>query len=96
MTAAALISTHLNAPYGAVLTESDVVASLKYGRLSGQSELANAVLGGLFVEVQPQLIARCALEANTTLVQANRLYLDTLAHAFPRCPQWEAAVACLV
>jgi len=96
MTASALIRTHLNAPYGAVLTESDVVDSLRRGRLSAHSETANAVLGSLFVEVQPQLIARCALDANTTLVQANRLYLDTLTHAFPRCPQWEAAVACLI
>ncbi len=96
MTASALISSHLNAPFGAVLVESDVLDSLKNGRLSGRSEKANALLGGMFVEVEPRLIARCALEAHVTIKQANFLYLDTVAHAFPQCPQWESAVEFLV
>lgn len=96
MKAAALISSHLNAPFGAVLVESDVLDSLKKGRLSGQTEQANAVLGGMFVEVEPRLIARCALEAHVTIEHANSLYQDTVANAFPRCPHWESAVGFLV
>ena len=96
MNAAALISTHLNAPFGAVLVEVDVLNSLRNGYLSAQSERANAILGSLFVEVAPRLIAKCALEANSTVRQANLLYLDTLAHAFPRCPQWETSVEFLI
>ena len=96
MTASALIASHLNAPYGVVLMESDVLDSLKNGRLSGRSEKANAVLGGMFMEVEPRLIARCALEAQVTIKQANLLYLDTVAHAFPKCQQWESAVEYLV
>jgi len=69
---------------------------LKNGRLSGRSEKANAVLGGMFMEVEPRLIARCALEAQVTIKQANLLYLDTVAHAFPKCQQWESAVEYLV
>ena len=96
MTAVALISSHLNAPFGAVLMESDVLESLRNGRLSGRTEQANAVLGGMFVEVEPRLIARCAREAKVTISQANCLYLDTVAHAFPKCPQWESSVEFLV
>lgn len=96
MNASALITTHLNAPFGAVLVESDVLNSLKNGCLSGRTELANAVLGGMFVEIEPRLIARYALEAHVTIEQANHLYLDTVAHSFPRCPQWESSVEFLV
>lgn len=96
MTASALISSHLNAPFGPILMESDVLNSLKNGRLSAKTEQANAVLGGLFVEVEPRLIARCALEAHVTIKQANLLYLDTVAHAFPKCPQWESSVELFV
>ena len=96
MNAAALISTHLNAPFGAVLVEADVLNSLRNGYLSAQSDRANAILGSLFVEVAPRLIAKCALEANSTVRQANLLYLDTLAHAFPKCPQWETSVEFLI
>lgn len=92
MNAAALISTHLNAPVGAVLLESDVLNALKKGCLCAASNKANAVLAGMFVEVEPRLIVQCALEANSNAKVANLLYLDTLSHASPRCPQWEAAM----
>lgn len=96
MTASALIASHLNAPFGAVLVASDVIDALKNGRLSGKSEKTSAILGGMFVEVEPRLIARCALEAHVSLQQAHVLYLDTLAHQFPKCPQWESSVGFLV
>lgn len=96
MTASALISAHLNAPFGAVLMESDILNSLTSGRLSARTEQVNAVLGTMFVEVEPRLIARCALEANVSVKQANLLYLDTITHSFPKCPHWESSVAFLV
>ncbi len=94
--ASSLISTHLNTSIGAILVEADVINSLKNGYLSGQSEKVNAVLGSLFFEIEPRLIAKCALEANSTVKQANFLYLDTLAHGFPKCPLWESSVEFLV
>ncbi len=96
MTASALISSHLNAPFGPILMQSDVLDSLTNGCLSGKTEMANAILGSLFAEIDPRLIAECALEAGTTIKQAHLLYLDTLTQSFPPCPQWEAAVEHLV
>lgn len=96
MTSSELISGHLNTPVGSVLTAEDVSASLKNGCLSAHSEKANAVLGGIFIEIEPRLIARCALEVSTTIEQANRLYRDTLAHGFARCPSWESSVQAYV
>lgn len=92
MTSVALITSHLNAPYGGGLDHDDLVKSLCFGRLAGKTEQANAVLGYLFVETEPRLIATCALEVGSSLPSANQLYLDTLAHHAPRCPHWEHAV----
>ena len=89
---ASLITAHMNAPMGNVLGADDVVQSLRLGRLSGRSDAANAVLGYLFIEMEPRVIANCALEAGCALHSANLLYLDTLDHASPRSPQWEVAV----
>lgn len=96
MNASELISTHLNAPVGHVLVADDIRRSLLKGRLSGHSEKANAVLGGLFIEVAPRLIARCVLEEDLTILQANDLYLDTLEHGFARCPAWESSIEFLI
>lgn len=96
MTAASLITTQLNSPFGAVLVESDVIDSLKNGRLSGRTELGNAVLGRIFLEVEHRLIAQCGLDVHVTLKGVNLLYLDTLAQGFPRCPQWESSVELFV
>jgi hypothetical protein len=96
MTAAGLITSQLNSPFGAVLVESDVLDSLKNGRLSAQTEMGNAVLGRIFLEVEHRLIAQCGLDVHVTLKGVNRLYLDTLAQGFPRCPQWETSVELFV
>ena len=96
MTAAALITSQLNSPFGAVLVESDVLDSLKNGCLSARTELGNAVLGSIFLEVEHRLIAQCGLDVHVTLKGVNYLYLDTLAQGFPRCPQWETSVELFV
>jgi len=82
----------MNAPVGDVLQPVDIERSLCNGRLSARSEDANAVLGYLFVEIEPRVIATCAVEAGCSIVHANQLYLNTLAHLSPRSPQWEATV----
>lgn len=93
MHSATLITAHLNAPFGAVLSAQDVTESLRVGRLAAKTAQANAVLGYLFVETEPRLIAACALESGTSLACAHQLYLDTLDHQAPRSPQWESAIA---
>lgn len=92
MNSVALITSHLNAPFGAVLSAQDLAESLCFGKLSAKTVQANALLAFLFVETEPRLIATCAHEVGTSLVNANQLYLDTLAHQAPRCPLWEHAV----
>jgi hypothetical protein len=89
MNSAALITSHLNAPFGDVLCVQDLAESLSVGRLSAKTERANAVLGYLFVETEPRLIAACVQEVGSSMDNANRLYLETLDHQVPRCPLWE-------
>jgi hypothetical protein len=95
MTAAALSAGHMNAPCGRVLDEQAVWNSLRNGKLSAASEQANAILGGMFCELEPELIVSCAVEIKVPVAQANRLYQDTLAHGFMRCPAWEEAMELL-
>ena len=96
MSAAGLIATHMNAPYGPLIQDADVIASMRNGKLSAASADANAILGGMFGEVEPNLIVRCALEADVPLKQVDALYRDTLAWGFMRCPAWERAAEALV
>ncbi|MDR0275662.1 MAG: hypothetical protein LBI48_10090 [Burkholderiaceae bacterium] len=95
MTAAALIVGHMNAPYGHVLDEQAVWNSLRNGKLSTGSERADAILGAMFCEMEPQLIVRCAVEIKVPIAQVNRLYQDTLARGNMRCPAWERAMEAL-
>ena len=95
MSAAGLIATHMNAPYGRLIQDADVIASLRNGKLSAASADANAILGGMFGETAPALIARCAIEAGVSLKQVNVLYRDTLALGFMPCPKWEQVMEAL-
>lgn len=87
-----LITSHLNAPYGAVVDVSDLVVSLCAGRLAAGSPQANAVLSYLFIEIEPRLIITCALEVGASWASVHALYGDTLAHAAPQSRQWESSV----
>lgn len=89
MSAAGIIATHMNAPYGPIVTPSDVVNSLRAGKLSAATSQANAILGGMFAEVRPELIVRCSIEEGVPVDQARMLYEDTWRQGFARCPQWE-------
>ena len=61
MSAASLIATHLNAPYGKIVSARDVIASLRSGHFAAASEEANGILEALFTEVSPDLILRIRL-----------------------------------
>ena len=95
MTAAALIVGQMNAPYGHVLDEQAVRNSLRNGKLSAGSEAANEILGGMFYEMDPATIVRCAVEIKVPIAQVNRLYQETLGRGNLRSPAWEQAVEAL-
>lgn len=90
--AADLISAHLNAPFGAVVSAFDVRRSFEKGCLDASSDQANAVLATLFTEIEPRLLAQCAVESGVSLLDADRLYQDALKHHAHRCPEWELVV----
>lgn len=71
MSAASLIATHLNAPYGPVVTEGDVAESLRRGVPSARTPEANAILEALFVECEASLIERAAAELGVPLRVGN-------------------------
>ncbi len=90
--AAALIAGHLNAPYGPVVGEEDVVHAIRQGSLAAASVKSQDFLVSIFIECEPRLIARCAMEIGSTYAAANMLYLDTLKQGAIRCPAWEEAM----
>ncbi|MFE1574168.1 hypothetical protein ACFIQG_20515 [Comamonas odontotermitis] len=77
MSAAAMIATHLNAPYGPIVTESDVIQTLTIGRLSASSTQANALLEALFIECELGLIER-AVRENGIAIEQVRLLRESL------------------
>lgn len=93
MSAASLIATHLNAPYGKIVSAGDVIASLKSGQFAAASKEANGILEALFIEVSPDLILKCADQVDAPLDKVNDLYQMTLALGFMRSPNWEDATS---
>ena len=95
MSAASLIATHMNVPYGKILTSQDIIASFKSGNFEAATEEGRSLLAWLFVEVQPGLILKCASEIQAPLENVNRLYQRTRELGLHRIPEWEYAVATL-
>lgn len=93
MSAASLIATHMNAPYGKIVIAGDVVASLKSGFLAASTQESNGILEALFTEVPPDLILKCASQIQTPLETVNRLYQVTLDRGLMRSQEWEETVA---
>ncbi|CUB01367.1 MULTISPECIES: hypothetical protein [Comamonas] len=91
MSAASLIANHMNVPYGKIVSEEDVAASFRHGRLSASNLEANAILAFFFNEIEPSLIIRCAREVGVSLQTANALYKDTLVRGCCASPSWEEA-----
>ena len=84
--------THLNAPYGAIVCARDLVDSLSHGELRAASAKATAILSYLFIEVEPRLVMRCAIESGSSLPKANQLYSDTIKSGAPRSALWESSI----
>lgn len=95
MSAASLIATHMNAPYGQIVSAQDVVASLQCGHLSGSTGDANDLLAALFIEVEPSLILQCAAQESVSLKAVNQLYAETLGRGGIKSLAWEEAVGAL-
>lgn len=91
MSAASMIATHLNVPYGRIVSAHDVALSLMSGRLSASTKEANAILSALFIETAPRLILRCAREEGASLDAVRQLYQETLTQGEMRSPEWEGA-----
>lgn len=88
-----LAVTHLNAPYGRIVSRVDLSRALQDGTLSAvDSESSANVLTYMFVELEPQLIIRCVNELRSGLTQANWLYQETLKSKAPPSPAWEKAI----
>ena len=92
----AMAVTHLNAPYGAIVSPSDLIESLSQGGLRAASPKAAAILSYLFIEVEPQLVMRCAMESGSSLLKANQLYSDTIKGGAPRSALWESSIKALL
>lgn len=95
MSVAQLIATHMNVPYGGVVSAADVVASLRAGRLSAATKAANDILSGVFVKLEPRVIMRCAQQEQIDLASVHQLYLDTLRAGVMVVPKWETAFQAL-
>ena len=93
MSAASLIATHMNAPYGKLVSAEDVAASLKSGSLAASTQEANGILEALFTEVSPDLILKCADQIHAPLGMVNRLYRVTLDRGLMHSQAWEDAAA---
>jgi hypothetical protein len=85
--------THLNAPYGKVVTEEQLALALRSGtvHMEGIPYKSGAIITSLFTESTPNLIMRCIKDAGATIESAQALYLETTKDWY-RCPEWEEAV----
>ena len=92
MSAASLIATHMNAPYGRIVSAEDVVASFKSGVFAASSKEANDILEALFIEVSPDLILKCAEQIQVPVEMASHLYQAALDRGLMHSPAWENAV----
>lgn len=89
-----LATTHLNTPYGNVVTIEHLSSALRAGTVEMDSipELSAAIISTAFNELSTNLIIQCVYEAGASIESANRLYKETLEdHRYPS-PGWEALV----
>lgn len=90
-----MIATHLNAPYGKVLSPADVAAALRAGDLTSAARdaLAQELLAQMFLEMEPEFIGRASFEAGVRLEEADALYQNARKHFdLPRAARWEEAL----
>lgn len=90
-----MIATHLNAPYGEVVSPTDVAAALRHGDLTSVAHdaLAQELLAHMFFELEPEFIGRASFEAGVRLEEADALYQNARQHFdLPRAVRWEEAL----
>ncbi|MGE8547579.1 hypothetical protein [Alcaligenes sp. Marseille-Q7550] len=94
----AAIATHLNVPYGSVVQEETVAATLQAGTFLNLkcSELELELLKSMFVECAPSLIGRACYQLGSDLEKAHNLYLELLAEGHPVVHKWQDAVKDIV
>lgn len=92
MSAASMISTHLNVPYGPIVSPQDVVVSLRNGRFSASTKEANDILSALFIEVSCNLILRCSREVGASIDAVSHLYEESIRLTGHRNREWEHAL----
>lgn len=92
MSGASMISTHLNVPYGPIVSPQDVVVSLRNGRFSASTKDANDILAALFIEVSFDLILRCSKEVGASMDAVSQLYGESIRLTGRRNPEWEHAL----
>lgn len=90
----AMITTHLNVPYGHVVSESSVRQVLSDGSLKSldPTGLEFELLSMLFVECAPSLIGRACNQIPTDLENAHKLYLEITAAGGAPVRRWEDAM----
>jgi len=87
-----LAVTHLNASIGPVLSSEQLANALRTGVIATLPDLAAGAVSYLFVEIEPRVIALCAIEAGTDIHHANCLYERLLKDLLPRVSGWEEYV----
>jgi len=87
-----MVATHLNAPYGNVVTAAEVALVLRAGSLADvQSELSRALLMTMFIECAPQSILSAALEAGGSWRTVRSLYQEAVTGGMQPVRDWETA-----
>jgi hypothetical protein len=85
-----MIATHLNAPYGDVVTTADLALALRAGSLTEvRSDLSRALLMTMFIECAPQSILSAALQAGGSWRTVRALYQATVAAGMQSVKDWE-------
>lgn len=85
---------HLNASVGSKLSTDQLALALRTGTAfhKGFQPIASALILSMFNELTPDLIMRCAADADADVRQVDQLYHEALADFSAPAPAWEKAV----
>lgn len=92
---AEMIAAHLNAPYGPLVTASDVVAVLSQGATSlvGKDPAAAFALGSIFDECRPSLVLKACAEIGLDHSAALTAYSSLVSAGANRVSEWDELAA---
>lgn len=89
----ALIATHLNAPYGPIVTAEDIERALVSGTVASVPDMTGqAIVSRLFQEHMPALILRAGRETHAGMPALLSLHHESIALGSARVAAWEALV----